>query len=231
MVRKDGDELLFCAGDASGHENLGSLFLACLSNIVLHRVHHSGRPSVEEIVMDLDAAIHELAASKAMGGQRYITFFLGAIDLLTGELTYVNAGHPGSPVAALRRAADLRKAGQRHQPAGLPPPARPPHRSRPGEAGPGDIVLLYTDGATELLGNGEHRKGLDLLEARLQEARHQSPEAMVAHIAEILDHHLAGDPAPDDTTWMALRIREKELRGRHSRKIAVSPGFPPSFLA
>lgn len=208
---RDGDELLFCAGDASGHENLVPSFLACLSNIVLHRVHHKGRPSVEEIVLDLDAAIHQLAKTQAMGGQRYITFFLGAIDLRTGELTYVNAGHPeallqrcGSPPCFERLASGTSPLGFLHLRS---------HQIEVGRAKlePGDIVLLYTDGATEMLGEGEHRKGLDLLEAGLVSACLEHPEAMVAHIAEVLDQHLGGKAAPDDTTWMALRLREKAL--------------------
>jgi serine phosphatase RsbU (regulator of sigma subunit) len=208
---RDGDELLFCAGDAAGHENLVPSFLACLTNIVLHRCHHRGRPSVEEIVRALDAAVYELAEAQAMGRQRYLTFFLGAIDLLSGTLTYVNAGHPeallqrcGPPATFERLAIGTSPIGFMHL------------RSHHIEVGQtqlkdGDIVLLYTDGATELLGDGEHRKGLDHLQTRIQEACHVEPEAMVKHIAEILDHRLAGEAAPDDTTWMALRVREKKL--------------------
>lgn len=207
---RGGDELLFCAADASGHENLVPSFLACLSNIVLHRVHHRGRPTVEEIVLDLDAAIHQLAKTQAMGGQRYLTFFLGAIDLVKGELTYVNAGHPE---ALLQRCGDppsFEKLASGTSPLGFMYLRGHQVESGRVKLEPGDILLLYTDGVTELLGEQEHKKGLAALEAHLKEACHQSPEAMVAHIAEILDHRLAGDPAPDDTTWMAIRICEKK---------------------
>lgn len=206
---RDGDELLFCAGDAAGHENLVPSFLACLSNIVLHRCHHSGKPSVEEIVRALDDAVFQLAEQKAMGRQRYLTFFLGAINLLDGKLTYVNAGHPeallqrsGPPKTIERLAAGTSPIGYMHLQG---------HQLKIGEAqlNAGDMVLLYTDGATELLGEGEHSKGLNHLEAMLKAAGHENPSAMVLHISEILLQHLAGAPAPDDTTWLALRIRER----------------------
>ena len=208
-IERDGDELLFCAGDASGPETLVPSFLACLSNIVLHRCHHRGRPSVEEIVRALDAAVFELAERGAMGRQRYITFFLGAIDLVTGELNYVNAGHPeallqrsGPPPTFERLAVGTSPIGFMHLRG---------HQLEVGQKKlePGDMLLLYTDGATELLGGGEHKKGLDHLETKIQAANHQHPEKVVQHIAEILDHHLAGAAPLDDTTWMALRIKEK----------------------
>lgn len=205
---RDGDELLFCAGDASGHENLVPSFLACLSNIVLHRVHHRGKPSVEEIVRALDAAVFELAETKAMGRQRYLTFFLGAIDLLRGELTYVNAGHPEALLQRYGPPKTMERLGSGTSPIGYF--HLKGHQLEVGrkQLYPGDLLLLYTDGATELLGEGEHRVGLDHLEGRIRDADHHHPEELVNHISEILDHHLAGAPAPDDTTWMALRIRD-----------------------
>lgn len=208
---RDGDELLFCAADAAGHDNLVPSFLACLANIVLHRCHHRGRPSVEEIVRALDAAIFELAEKQAMGRQRYLTFFLGSIDLLKGELNYVNAGHPeallqrcGPPPVFERLSVGTSPIGFMHLKS---------HHLDVGtvQLKDGDILLLYTDGATELLGGGEHKKGLAHLEERMQEACHDHPERMVEHVAQILADHLAGSAAPDDTTWMALRIREKKI--------------------
>ncbi len=142
---REGDELLFCAGDASGHENLVPSFLACLSNIVLHRVHHKGRPSVEEIVLDLDAAIHQLAKAEAMGGQRYITFFLGAIDLLKGELIYVNAGHPEAILQRCGPPQVFERLASGTSPLGFL--QLKGHRVEIGRVKlePGDIILLYTD--------------------------------------------------------------------------------------
>ncbi len=177
---------------------------------MLHRVHHKGRPSVEEIVLDLDAAIHQLAKTQAMGGQRYITFFLGAIDLRTGELTYVNAGHPEALLQAVRPPALLPKARQRHQPARLPPPQGATRSKWAGRSSsPATSSSSTPTEPPSCSAKASTARAWTCSKPAWSAACLEHPEAMVAHIAEVLDRHLGGRAAPDDTTWMALRLREK----------------------
>jgi hypothetical protein len=99
--------------------------------------------------LDLDGTYAEIDATLLgeYGGHRFATGVLARLDLPTGRLTWVNAGHP--PPLLLRdgklvKMLDLRPS----TPLGIP---FGPSAATIGEEDlePGDRILLYTDGVTE----------------------------------------------------------------------------------
>lgn len=209
--RRSPDEVLFYVADASGHDDLLSSFMTCLASMVLHRSHHGEPPTVDRLIAALDHALAELREAGALGPERFLTFFIGLVDLRTGELSYVNAGHPE---AFLLRASD---AGWEHR--ALPSNCRPvgflfdhvPAADRVALAA-GDLLFLYTDGASELLEEGE---GTDVGIARLAAAvlplAHQPVGDVVTGVTAHLRNHLGTRGFPDDTTLLAIRVHEKTL--------------------
>jgi serine phosphatase RsbU (regulator of sigma subunit) len=75
--------------------------------------------------------------------------------------------------------------------------------------GPGDALLLYTDGATEARRGPEHADrplfGHDALRQALAQCRGLSAPAIVGRLGTTLAHH-SGDWASDDTALLALRV-------------------------
>ena len=89
--------------------------------------------------------------------------------------------------------------------------------------GPGDAVVLYTDGVTEAR-TADGRFGTDRLVALLQASR----DAPAAQIASRIEATVADDPAhrrPDDLAVLVLRLRGRESRpGGHARGAGARDG-------
>lgn len=146
------------------------------------------------------------------------------LDLETGQLRWVNAGHP-TPL--IMRGGSL-----------LHPPACPPARPlglQPGKPlecetrlEPGDQVLLYTDGIVEARSPtgeffGEERLADFVLRAAA--AGDAAPESVRRLMRRVLAHQ--SDQLQDDASIVLLEWRTgRELR-LHVRAAASSP--PPSI--
>lgn len=206
------DELLFYVADVAGHFDLVATFTACLSSLVLHRTHHQGQPPVDEIVLAIDRALDGLRTVGAFSRHRFLTFFIGAIDLVSGKLTYVNAGHP--PGFLVRPGADGEPPRILHLESncgavsflsliGIRP--RVSHE----QLEPGDLLMLYTDGASELLqGDDSIEDGIARLSTLVASFERQSLHELVDEVVNTL-HARAGEKGlPDDTTLVAIRLRE-----------------------
>ncbi len=136
----DGGVLHFAVFDAMGH-GLGA---ASMASLALSAYRHSRRagngPAAAYTAIDAALGEQDLAS-------RFVTALIAELDLATGDLRWVSAGHP-APL--LLRRGRLVKALD----VGLPRRSRfnspPTLRSKDRESiEPGDMVLLYTDGLTE----------------------------------------------------------------------------------
>jgi serine phosphatase RsbU (regulator of sigma subunit) len=95
-------------------------------------------------------------------GSRFVTALLAQLDLETGVLRYLNAGHPRPVLLRGGHAVKLLDAGCR-TPLGLGHLAEP--EVRPGEEHlePGDRLLFYSDGITEARDDDGREFGIDRL--------------------------------------------------------------------
>jgi serine/threonine protein phosphatase PrpC len=135
----NGDTLSLAVFDAMGH----GLAAAGVAAFALSAYRHSrrGRCDLLSTYAAMDAAVGEQFL-----GERYVTALIAELDLETGRLAWISAGHP--PPLVIR--------GGRHARALTAPPATPlgvetPVAPTVSEASlePGDLLLLYTDGLTE----------------------------------------------------------------------------------
>lgn len=136
--------LHFGVVDAMGH----GLHAATMSTVVLAAYRHGRRAGVE--LPGLYAAMDAVVAD-AFPGQ-FATAQIGRLDTQTGELSWVNAGHPAPLwVRGGRVIGELPCAMSR--PVGL---GGGPATLQSVRLEPGDRVLLFTDGVVEeRLGDGE----------------------------------------------------------------------------
>jgi len=199
--KRNGREIVFYVADASGHADLLSCFMTCLASMVLHRSHHMACPTVDEIILTIDGALSELREAGALGHERYLTFFIGAVDLKTGELTYVNAGHPEAFL--LRDGREAMRLESNSRPVGFLFGTKP-------EVGrvclmPGDLLFVYTDGASDLLelaGGGGVERLAELVEGLRDESAQTVVDAVTRHL-----HEQAREAGfPDDTTLLAVKV-------------------------
>ena len=136
----------------------------------------------------------------------FVTAWVGEIDLASGTVRYVNAGH--NPPLVLR-AKDGTAEYLRSRP-GLVLGAMPGAKYRAGEVAlaPGDAIYLYTDGVTEQTDPHGELFGEARLQAFLAGGNFLAhPEACAGAVLAGVEAHAAGAEQSDDRTQLLLRWR------------------------
>jgi phosphoserine phosphatase RsbU/P len=192
-----GDAGRWCMliGDASGHGLAASLVMAIVQAVL--RAH----PRRMDSPASLLTYANQHLCQKRMGG--FFTAFLGVYEPLARRLTYANAGHP-APV--VRRASD---GSLRSLEAALGYPLGIDEEASFQEAivqlGPGDTILLYTDGITEARNPQQDQFERENLTRILREPT-TGPTDVVARIRSAVTTHEHGQSALDDQTLVAARV-------------------------
>ena len=192
-VRSDGG-LTFLVGDVSG-KGMGAalLMLSFLSTArVLYEM--GGEPGA------LAASLSDHLGRNAEAG-RFVTGFLGFLDPRTGELRYVNAGHPPPRLIS---ATGLRSLEATGIPFGMIPGAT--YETGRVTMRPGETLALFSDGIPEAQRGGEFFDEERLDQALLEACREEHLEDVRRRVLARVDEFLAGSPRTDDLTLVLLRL-------------------------
>jgi hypothetical protein len=125
--------------DAMGH----GLAAAGVAAFAVASYRHSRRRGSD--LLDTYAAM-DAAVGDQYPDERYVTAVIAQLELETGRLTWVSAGHP--PPLVIRDARARSLATTPATPLGAPSGGEAA-RVREESLEPGDLLLLYTDGLTE----------------------------------------------------------------------------------
>ncbi len=143
---------------------------------------------------------------------RFATLFYAVLDQATRTLRYVNAGHNGPIV--LRRDGSIDCLESSGAPVGLFPDAI--WQERTVRLQPGDCVIAYTDGVTEVCSPAGKEWGVDgLIETAMRAAtgtatgtakgrETESADALVRSILDAMDD-FSGGVQTDDATVAVMR--------------------------
>jgi sigma-B regulation protein RsbU (phosphoserine phosphatase) len=134
---------------------------------------------------------------------KFITAFYGLVDGSSHRLVFTNAGH-NAPILARRDGSwlRLREGGV---PLGLFPSAD--YERGEVELTPGDRLVLFTDGVTEVSGAGAEEFGEERLLSVLLENRHLSAKELQERIlAEVAK--FSGARFEDDATLVVLAVAD-----------------------
>lgn len=191
----NGDHLHFALLDGMGHGLTAATLVAVA--LAAYRNARRSRMHLSETAVAIDGVVTGL-----FDGDRFVTGVIGELDCITGELVFINAGHP--PAMLLRRARVVKELA--------PPPLMPfgfgdEHISTTTEwLEPGDRVLIYTDGVVEARREddgeffGEQRL-IDFIE-RESASGHSSPEILRRLTSAVLSHQ--GGALQDDSTLLLV---------------------------
>jgi len=73
--------------------------------------------------------------------------------------------------------------------------------------GPGDVMVVYTDGIVEARGAGQEEYGEERLKQRLEECYYQDAEAIKQFILKDLTAFTTGQPIHDDQTLLVIKFK------------------------
>ena len=132
--------------------------------------------------------------------EKYATAILAVADP-TGRVDYANAGH--NPGLLVRASGDVERLGPTGVPLGILPGVA--YRGATVALEPGDSLVLYTDGITEVTDASDEELGIDRLTATCRDHRHASAGELAQAIETAVLEFGAGRPAGDDRTLLVLR--------------------------
>ena len=177
--------VVLAVGDVVGHGASGSALMAELKAILEEAAHPDG--DLGEVLRALDDRVHRSPEA------RTATLCVARFDPSTTTLEYVTAGHPPPVVVtASGEATYLPPSGAGPLASGLP------YRSAHHELGPGDVVLLYTDGLVERPGRTLAQNTVDLLTAVGDVCRLRSDEPLVDRACRLTPELLTRTTGYDD---------------------------------
>jgi Stage II sporulation protein E (SpoIIE) len=160
----------------------------------------------ERGVSDQTRAIDDVI-SGTFPGSAFVTGILAELDLTTGCLRYVNAGHP--PPILLRDGKVIRElTGGNRVPFGLDPEGPTPAEEK---LEPGDWLALYSDGVVEARNAAGDWFGEELLMHFLtrEMAASQPPAETVRRLTQAVLRHQGGLLQDDATILLATWGREE----------------------
>ena len=159
----------------------------------------------------LDLPLSELAARindviyENTSYDKFITAFLGIIDSRTGEFVYVNAGHNPPFLFSESGITSLETGGLIF---GVMPTTIP-YEIGAVSMGPGDLLLLYTDGVSEALNPERQEYGEDRMKSLFWGELPASASEALERMRTAVKVFARGAQQSDDITILAIR-RERE---------------------
>jgi adenylate cyclase len=199
----DVKRLSFAIADVSGKGVPAALFMA-MSKEVLHAATLSHGDALDQVFAEANARIS--AASNDMAGvganMMFVTVFAGVLDLSTGRLIYVNAGHD-APFILGPESEARRLTSQGGPPLGSVDAF--PYPVEQGQLAPGEMLLLYTDGVTEAENPAHSFYAEDRLERLLNSVPAESAKTVVEMVRDDVRRFSAGAEQADDITLLAVR--------------------------
>ena len=196
FIRADGT-LMVTVGDVVGHDIRSAAAMGQVRGL-LRGISYSDEGGPAEVVSLLDSAVQSLhpgiTATAVVGRIEPHTEQPGAF-----RLCWTTAGHPAPVVLRAHGRAELLESACDLLLGVLP---NTPRQQQETVLGPGDTVLLYSDGLVE-------RRGQDLDEgiAALLDATRELVGAPLDVVCDSLLHRMLGTEQDDDVCLIALRIR------------------------
>ena len=190
----DKDHLVLVVGDVAGKGIPAALFMLMARTLIKSRSQMGGVPS--EIIKDVNLRLFEENKAKM-----FVTIWMAIVELSTGHVMEVNAGHEcpaikrvGGDYELIKTKHDLVVGGRK----------KTTYHDLEYDLSPGDAVFIYTDGVPEASDKSRSMYGTDRMIEALNAHKKDSPEGLLKHIRESIDAFVGDADQFDDLTMMSF---------------------------
>lgn len=198
LYRCSDDVLVFGLGDASGKSLAAALNSLMLRYLMRGLAKALGPADLVRIVEYANEVL-----SEDMDDGSFITFLLGALEIESGKLTVVNAGHE-PPLLLTANADRVRTLDVHDIVLGITPITN--YREEEYVLETGDIAVFYTDGLTEATNTDGEMYTIEGLKRELLDSRNLPARDLAKALFEAAKRYTGG-PMRDDSTILVVRRR------------------------
>ncbi|HYN03502.1 MAG TPA: PP2C family protein-serine/threonine phosphatase, partial [Vicinamibacteria bacterium] len=190
----DEGGLLLALGDVAGKGLAAALLMASLRAAV--RALWREEEPLSRIVARVNDNLRQTVPAN-----RFATLFLARVDTTTGEVLWVNAGHAGPLVVRAGDGQEVLEATGTI----LGAFADVSWGQGRTSLGPGDVLVLLSDGVMEAARVAASELGPDRLAAAVRATGGGSASALLAALQSAAEESLGGARRADDHTFVVLR--------------------------
>lgn len=193
----DESHLAIVMADVSGKGISAAMFMATARTLIRSNVQAGG-----DLAKAMEKANREQASDNVM--KYFVTVWIGVLDLKTGDVTYIDAGHnppfieKDGKFTKLEAKPDFvfgRKRAIRYN-------------KQHVKMDIGDRIFLYTDGVTEAVGPNGTMYGEDRLNSSLDSHGGANVEDLVDQVKSDLSQFVRDAVQSDDITIMAMEYKQ-----------------------
>jgi serine phosphatase RsbU (regulator of sigma subunit) len=194
VIVLDDDKVCLSFGDVAGKGVPGALIMSRISSVVQNTMRFC------QNVGDAIATINDMMCVNMAEG-RFVTYVLAIVDTKTHEMTLVNAGH----MSPMIRKADGSVEEFDEDTIGLPIGVMEdyPYEVVSRKIGPGETIVLFTDGVDEAMDPEGELYTLQRLRAFVENGPASTTEMGETLLADVRKH-ANGRPQNDDITIMTF---------------------------
>jgi sigma-B regulation protein RsbU (phosphoserine phosphatase) len=201
----DEEHLAAYIVDVSGHGVPAAMLAVAISQSLappsLHRT-IDGSPGIDPAMFSPAEVLRRLDREYPLERfDKFFTICYLVLDQRSGEFRYSRAGHPMPVVVRKSGALEMLETGGTIIGIGSPMP----FEEGTGRLGPGDLIVMYTDGVTECQDMKGALFGDERLFRVLIGTAGAEPEAACETMMKDLLEFSGGRPMRDDVTMMAIR--------------------------
>ncbi len=200
MFLIDDHHLALSMADVSGKGVPAALFMM-VSQILLHVITDEGGA-----VSDVMTRVNDILSKDNKLGL-FVTVWLGILDLQTGKMEYVNAGHNAPLLYAKQRGSfEYLKTKPNFVIAGM---EKIQYETSTCYLEPGDRIFLYTDGVVESTNQDNQQYGESRLKAFLDQHMELDAKDTILAVKQDLNQFVKNAVQFDDITMLELQFKNQ----------------------
>lgn len=209
----DPDHFAFLVADVSGKGIPAALFMMTSKTIIKNLAKTGLTP--EQIVTKTNKQI-----CKTNEQGFFVTMFLCVLELSTGKLNCVNAGH-NPPL--IKRSKDKFEFFKCKPNLVIGAMSGIEYVSCETQLKPDDCIFLYTDGITEALNKDKDFYGDERLMEKLNSITDTNPENILFEVKSDVVAFSNDEPQADDITMLGLKYKGFQTKGKHNSTTILLP--------